>query len=601
MASGGGWWLTRAPIGAPVIDPASRATLGKDARSVKEPDYTDFEKRLDETADPIYKAGRTGYAWTPVDELLAAELKLPGVTRCKKATGSGRAANVLTESNDKSIDLYLVFIGPNYSRDAFITAADDRIRRFPNVRTVAVADHAGSRWRVRSIVERAGIGLAKQIQGSFPAVEDEDIIEVKADLDEEEAADASSQQPPAVPAVDPEIFESAMDAYDTRLEGLSGLVAQFRQFATESGVVLDEASATDLLAAILSSQLLLFAGPSGTGKSVSARLLQDFFAREDERAQIFEARRQWLSPDDLVGYYSVLGDQFATTPDTPKLIKLHDGSVAAIDGSGGTVDGPPIIVVEEINLSPPEGYLSPVIHGLSTVRTPFFEWDLHSRTAGAVDEASRLTLPKTAMIGPYPRVLGTINVDSTAHAPARKVAARGCVLLLEPEPLTQSDLTALAAIPEEGESGIPAGVAAPFLGDPLTALDDLDEENESKLQVAFLAIAGHLGGALVSRRDALRSLAYMAYFVRLRGDGAPDDDVVRLAAENAILHCVLPTVDADHFAGALQALTESGLMAAPASTDEIGGVLGTRAERLLEMTTTGLGFAEAVDFWSALS
>ena len=565
-----------------------------------EPSFTDFETALDKAADPIFRGGKTGYQWGPVDKLLKEELNLDGQIRCKKATGSGRAANVLTESNDKIIELYVIFIGPHYSRAAFLPAAADRIKRFPNVRTVAVADHVDGRWRVRAIIEREGVGLAEEIRGSFPAVTEADVHEIKADFEAAEA-EGLAVQPPAVPAVDPDEFASAMLDYHVELDGLANLPEHFVQFAAARGVVLDATTAIDLLASTLSSQLVLFAGPSGTGKSTYARLIQQFFAADVERAPTFEAQRQWLSPDDLVGYYSVLGDQFATTPDTQKLIDLHEASIAPLLGSSSEIAGPPVLLVEEINLSAPEGYLAPIVHGLSGVSTPFLYWSLHSRATGAVDQASVLTLPETAMIGPYPRVLGTINVDATAHAPARKVAARSCVVLLEPQMLTKQGLSTLVGAAIEPDSSNETGPAAAFLGDPLAALKGLKGTETDVVAAALLAITPLLGGALVSRRDAIRCLAYMAYFRCLAPDLMSGEQVLRLAAENAILHCVLPTVDADHFVSALQVLEATALCEAASDDDIIGGLLATRVEKLLEIATSGLGIAAAIDYWAALS
>ena len=277
---------------------------------------------------------------------------------------------------------------------------------------------SGGQWRVRSIVERKGVGLAEQISSSFPAVNPPDIHYVEPSPGEMEEGASEGTAAPEVLTVDPDDFASAMLSYEAELTGLERLPTRFIQFAQKAGVVVDMTTSVDVLASILASQFVLFAGPSGTGKSTLARQLQHFFADED-KAQIFEARRQWGSLEDLVGYYSVLGDQFATTPDTQKILDLHEASVSPLLGEKGTpVSGPPIMLVEEINLSAPEGYLAPVIHGLSGVRTPFLEWHLHSKDSGAEDETALLTLPELAMIGPYPRVLGTINVDANAHAPA---------------------------------------------------------------------------------------------------------------------------------------------------------------------------------------
>lgn len=564
------------------------------------PAPTPFEQKLHEIAEPIYDAGKTGYAWGAINDLLEEELGVPAeLIRCKKATGSGRAANVFTESNDKEIDLYVIFIGHKYSTDAFLRVAEDRMGRFPNVKTAAIVEWTDGMWRVRSFVERAAIGLAAKLAPAFPAVGEKDIYVVF--VEPEEAPDVISQldsaPPPTVPAVDEAEFISRMLAHSCQLDGLTALPDQLVAFAQARGLVVDVSTAADLLASILSSQMVLFAGPSGTGKSSYARLLQSFFA-DDERAATIEARRQWLSPDDLFGYYSVLGQQFAGTPDTKQLIDLHEVSVTPAS-PGQDADSSPLILVEEINLSAPEGYLAPIVHGLSAIQAPFLRWPLHA-AASAVDPASGLALPKTAMLGPYPRVLGTINVDATAHAPARKVAARSCVVLLEPEPMTVDDLVDLmekaVGVQQSGE----LGPASAFLGNPLAALDALDATERETLATTLLAKLAPLGPDAPSRRDALRCLAYMAYYTALGTQLETNGDLVDIAAENAILHCVLPTLDADHFVPALQGL-DGTLSAVASGNGAVGGQLQARVTRLLAAAESGFGLADAIDYWTALS
>ena len=258
--------------------------------------------------------------------------------------------------------------------------------------------------------------------------------------------------------------------------------------------------------------------------------------------------------------------------------------------------------MEEINLSPPEGYLSPVVHGLSGIDTPALEWHLHSKRAGAETETSTLTVPETALLGPFPRVLGTINVDANAPAPARKVAARSCVVLLEPEKLSADGLGETVEATLSDTSHASHGSATEFLGNPLDALDDLDEQEFKQAVAALLAVFEAANTETVSRRDGLRCLTYMAYFVRLAGKAGASVNVFKLAAENAYLHCVLPVLDADHFVAALEALIEGELVPEAKSAQALGGNLQPRVVRLNEIVkASGFGFAEAVDFWSALS
>ncbi len=582
---------------------------------------TKFEQDISDEADRVFASGKTGYNWGAVDRILKRELGLRGQTRCKKANNSGRAANVITESMDKPIQLYVIFISQPYTIKQFLAVAKDRIRRFPNAKTIAVFDHTADHWRARAIVERKGEGLAEEIRDHFPAIGDEDVHYVDArppadelalqvgetqtgDEEEEEAAaaataEAETEAAPLARNVDVEEVEEVLRGRMSELSGLSGLPEKLIGLAGKRRLYLDRSLAVDLLAVMLSSQFVLFAGPSGTGKSTMARLLTDFFA-PDGRRFVIEALRQWLTPDDVAGYYSVLAKRFAMSPNTDTILSMHDASVAPSQ-EGNDVKGPPILVVEEMNLSAPEGYLAPVVHGLSAGSDILLKWVLRTGGAETVDEQGVRFLPPIAVFGPYPRVLGTINVDASAHAPARKVAARSSVVLLEPVELTVEELVQMASSEEGEEELVEEGWGESFLGDPLAALKDAPEEEVKMLAARLQELVARFDGVIPSHRGLNRSLAYMAYFRRLAGsDPGVEDENLQLAVENAFAHCVLPTVDPGRFLPTLQKLQETGLSAAAESDDALGGLLGIRVERLIASASDGVDFG-IIDFWSALS
>jgi energy-coupling factor transporter ATP-binding protein EcfA2 len=559
----------------------------------QDPTPTLLEQSISDAADDIWALGKSGYNWGPVDDLLHGALPELGTTRCKRANGSGRAANVITESNDKAIDLYVVFIGPSYSIDAFIPAATDRIKRFPKAKTVAAADRTSGMWRIRAIIEREGVGVAQKIVDTFPAVTEADLHFVPTDFDGEEVVAIPVSASLTVPRVDEDEFVSAMDSWEGELDGLINLPAQLVEFATARGVLIDNFQASDGLAAMLSSQMLLFVGPSGTGKSTVARILSEFFAPAERRFKI-DALRQWLTPDDLVGYYSALSGRYVATPDTATVIEMHETSVAPVWKEGGDLHGPPILLVEEMNLSAPEGYLAPLFHGLSATSRSSINWPLHSGGTEAIDDSSVAALPETAMFGPFPRVLGTINVDASSQAPARKVAARSCVLMFEPMEITDAELAALtdSLSISEFQDDSPG---EPFLGDPLGALRAAGDETAAQIRAAFVTLLGELPGLPVSRRDATRSLAYMAYYLLL-GSNEAEPKLLRTAAENAFLHCVLPTVDDERFLATLQAVEKLDLTDVAA-----GGLLRGRVSRLAALSEAAEGLGGPADFWSAMS
>jgi len=559
---------------------------------------TEIEQRISDEADRVIAEGKTGYNWTPVDELLKQSLELDGETRCKRANSSGRAANVLTESNDKEIALYLLFAQAPYTREAFARASEKRIRRFRNVRAVAIADRLTGTWRVRSYMERQGTGLVDRIKSAFPLVNDDDISIVPDTFVEEDGPALET------PTGDEDAFATFAREYPCDTTALSDLPTRFRNFASKMGLDVDRSTAVDALASTLGSQLVLFAGPSGTGKSRLARCLAAFFSPPDALV-VIDARRQLLGPEDIAGYYSNIGAQFALTTDTLELLSLHELCLAA--SGGATPAAVPFLLIEEANLSPIEGYLAPAIHGLSAPSSPYLRWPLHAISGSVENEDLELLIAPALLLGPFPRLFGTINVDATAPAPARKIGARGLVLLLEPQ--QQLDATVLAK--RLGEDVIETvgdadDIARSRVGDPSCGRNAISEVELAALLEPFLAIVlTTVGEGVVSHRDIARAANYMAWFWLLtETDRGPlgDDAVRRLAAENALLHIVLPMLSPTSFTRGMAKFRDNDPAAAPAanSPDDLGGLLVGRVSRLDAAVRNSM-FADAVDFWAALS
>ena len=289
-----------------------------------------------------------------------ADLGLKGTSRCKKANGSGRAANVLTESNDKDIALYFVFIQSPYSIAKFERVVRDRMSRFPNVRAVAVADRTADEWRVRRYLEREGeeIGtqLGEALTAKFPLLsEDGAIVNVPNNLVED-------TRPASGMSVDKTEFDNRAKTFAPLKSAGYETLREFQEYAESQGLIISASVAADAVAACLSSQFVLFAGPSGTGKSRLAQCLAEFFTSEDS-FHALDGRRQLLGPEDVAGYYSNIGKRFALGSDTLGLIDLHES--ATRPAADVRV---PFLIVEEANLSAIEGYLAPLIHGLADRR-----------------------------------------------------------------------------------------------------------------------------------------------------------------------------------------------------------------------------------------
>lgn len=558
------------------------------------PELSPFEQKIAKEATAVVAQAKTGYNWSSVDALLSAELPV-SATRCKKASGSGRAANVLTESNDKIVELYLVFCVQPYTIKQFVSVAKDRIGRFRNVRAVAIADKATGDWRVRGFVHRDDIDFADAVIAAFPAI--------KSDWTFEAAGPSAgvTEDDSAVASLDEDLFSDFCRQTVTTVEGVEVLLDDFALFVSDQGVALDRAVAADALASALSSQLLLFAGPSGTGKSTLARLLTSFFTHEESSA-VVEARRQMIGPEDLAGFYSSLSGRFAFTVDTANLLALQDASARAMQlADVDELVFTPILLVEEANLSAIDGYLSPIIHGLSSPTAPYIRWALHALQSPVENQDESLSVPSTLLFGPYPRVFGTTNVDVTAKAPARKVSSRSCVILLEAESSlnAKAEAARLTVVPDSrGPSAPPAAV---FMGSPDAARLQSDEAEIEEDLEAFDAIRLVAQGTedlvLVSRRDIVRIANYMAYYRRL----VPEPTSRTLAAENAFLHFILPNLPQAQFSAVIERLgSSSHLTPEDGVGGTLGGLLAARVERLRQVAAAD-PYPEALDFWSALS
>lgn len=553
-----------------------------------------FTKDLNEIITEVIAEGGTGYRWGEADDLVLKEVPKLASVRFKRASGSSRAANTLIE-NPGSFDLVFVVVTGNYSADRMLARAKADFARVAELRAAAIADQDGAgKWAVRYLVVRPHLSYEAELISTFPNAE---VVEVE------------TPSAPTGPGPSPSVVtRPPLERATPTAESLVQLREQFASALSEQGLVMDNTTRVDLLASILGSQAILFAGPSGTGKSTAARALMRFFASSRSRC-IIEGRRQWLGPEDLVGYRSAISNTYVWTPFLQDLIPLSGGSEESET---------PIVIVEEVNLSPIEGYLGPVVHGLSHVSVQEVAWPLYVHRDSDAEIADRTAnddgLPPSDLVFiPYPRWLGTINVDASAHAPAPKVAARACVVVLEPQiGLDVADSVGALLNIEAGDLELKTtndGLGAPFLQDPLGALKILENPATAELEEALQKALTGLGSVhdVVSHRDVHRAVAYMSWYVLLGHGMTPTNStngqsisLSQLAAENALLHFVLPRLHAEEFRLAVDSLMEFPLAIGSDDAEGLGGTLLPRIERLRESANRA-AFGGLVDFWSALS
>jgi hypothetical protein len=179
------------------------------------------------------------------------------------------------------------------------------------------------------------------------------------------------------------------------------------------------------------------------------------------------------------------------------------------------------------------------------------------------------------------------------------------VLLLENDPALGATalidgLTAASTYADEQY----AGHAAAFVGDPASALLAAPEPQQRELaktldEVIARLFPGRRFG--VDARSYRQCLCYMAWHQRLAADS--NSTITALAAENAILHFILPVRSASEFKDLLDrfATKTLPLESEAQSPDVPGGLLHPRLERLRAARSGPLDELQAIDFWESLS
>ena len=383
---------------------------------------------------------------------------------------------------------------------------------------------------------------------------------------------------PGVSVPTPEIDQLAVRGTRLRDSDYKDLVNAWDHHLSALGLTFDEATRDDALSAMLSSQFIMMAGPSGTGKSSLMEALATFFCPPTRWLRV-DTRRQWLGPEDVVGFLSAFDGRYVHTQYTSAFAALH-----------GLDDATPALLFEEINLSTIEAYLSPIVHGLSAAVDEVLKWTLFTET----DSSSS----GTVRLGPYPRVIGTLNVDATAAAPARKVAGRASIVLLEPNTGPSDVEDAWAGLTGRTEPHISDGEGVPWLGDPRHPLHraadlGIDQRIRESLEAEIGSVHEVLQVPTVTQRSLRQCLLYAASAAAVRSARAAltDSDFTTIA-QTALLHHVLPGLDERQFQLLVEYLNKELAVSESLLSKRLGRLAGA---------TSDDDFGGPRDFWARLT
>lgn len=213
-------------------------------------------------------------------------------------------------------------------------------------------------------------------------------------------------------------------------------IGEIKASLERRGIQLPDALVLALLTGLKCQPITLLAGPTGTGKTQLALTLHDTSLF---RVNVAEVEGGWTDSASAFGYVSPATQDFVPGP---ILLKLLD--VLRQD------KGQPLLVLDEINVSPPHVYLAPL---LSTIERAFSEGKtvpllvaqsgLSEESKQALQEAERAhpglrvetSGPFLQLVLDIPsnlRIIGTLNFDASTEDLAPKVLSRSFVVWFEP-------------------------------------------------------------------------------------------------------------------------------------------------------------------------
>ncbi|MEL6615017.1 MAG: AAA family ATPase, partial [Bacteroidota bacterium] len=240
-----------------------------------------------------------------------------------------------------------------------------------------------------------------------------------------EAVRETRQRPETEPDAAPEAVAEPLVGYDAwdRAEAMGRLLEQIEA----RGFVYAPWEVAAFVTALRTRPFVLLAGVTGVGKS---RLPQLVAEASGARADVLPVRPDWTDPSETLGYRGLDGWFRA------------GGVLRAARAAAESPDHYSMLVLDEMNLARPEHYLAEVLSRME-MRTSAASGG--AETPPLVSEALEPddAVWQAVRLGPTLGLVGTVNVDESAHAFSRKVLDRAFTLELR-----ASDLAAWTAPPE---------------------------------------------------------------------------------------------------------------------------------------------------------
>lgn len=204
------------------------------------------------------------------------------------------------------------------------------------------------------------------------------------------------------------------------------LIDYFIQLTKMNGFIYDEKDLINFHTAMKSSNLVILAGMSGTGKSKLVEIYAQSLGLGQDQLKIIPVRPSWTDDSDLIGFVDLVNMRYC--PSDSGLVNL------LIDAA--KEDKLYIVCLDEMNLARVEHYFSQFLSLL--------EMDLDNRILNLYNRelASQLKnsdiYPPTIPLRENLLFVGTVNLDETTNHFSDKVLDRANVITLNPNLSFQS-------------------------------------------------------------------------------------------------------------------------------------------------------------------
>ncbi len=206
-----------------------------------------------------------------------------------------------------------------------------------------------------SVLERENSRLINRALTSMNGTLRQELDRHTTQLENLQASTINEPPFPACAAMDDDAADTEEPALPSGMPRLPQLVQRVRDLiASSAGLYYSDRDLRCFLGGLAASKLHLLEGISGTGKT---RLPNVFAEVIGARCETIAVAAEWRSPQDLLGYYNSFERKFY---ETEFMQALYRAQLPLYRGK------PFFIVLDEMNLSHPEQYLSSVLSALGS-------------------------------------------------------------------------------------------------------------------------------------------------------------------------------------------------------------------------------------------